>query len=184
MTRSHKAPPKSRRVQCDKTKSRCQRCERAHRPCKGYAAASSQPQEVPFNRAITAYSIPFKVPGSQADRQLLHFYCGQAAESLASFSDPTLWTRIILQRCHIQPVIRNALVTLSALYQEYYHNIPPEGADAGTSTASQRQSSLRSLQLIARSHRQLRIHLSSPQASYEVVLLCGVLFYAFESLIG
>ncbi|RAK71573.1 uncharacterized protein BO72DRAFT_350349, partial [Aspergillus fijiensis CBS 313.89] len=66
------------------------------------------------------YSIPFKVLGSQADRQLLHFYCCQAVESLPSFSDPTLWTRLILPRCHAQPIIRNALVTLSALYQDHY----------------------------------------------------------------
>ncbi|OJJ94802.1 hypothetical protein ASPACDRAFT_1883874 [Aspergillus aculeatus ATCC 16872] len=129
-------------------------------------------------------NIPFKVPGSQADRQLLHFYCCQAAESLSSFSDPTLWTRLILQRCHTQPIIRNALVTLSALYQDHHSHSGQLTGKEGARDIPRQRPSPRGLRLIARSHRQLRTHLSSPQASYEVALICGVLFYAFESLIG
>ncbi|PYI15366.1 hypothetical protein BO99DRAFT_468234 [Aspergillus violaceofuscus CBS 115571] len=130
-------------------------------------------------------NIPFKVPGSQADRQLLHFYCCQAAEGLSSLSDPTLWTRLILQRCHTQPIIRNALVTLSALYQDYHSHSGQLTSEEGEGNSRPRQRpSPSDLRLIARSHQQLRMHLSSPQASYEVALICGVLFYAFESLIG
>ncbi|RAL10163.1 Zn(II)2Cys6 transcription factor [Aspergillus homomorphus CBS 101889] len=169
---------KARRIKCDETKPTCQRCTHSNRTCEGYLASSDKASGSPATSlSITTYSIPFKVPGSQVDRQLLHFYCCQAAESLSSFSDPTLWTRLILQRCHTQPIIRNALVTLSALYQDHHSRYSDEGN-------SPTQPSPRNLQLIARSHRQLRMHLSSPQASYEVALICGVIFYAFESLIG
>ncbi|OOF91766.1 hypothetical protein ASPCADRAFT_56491 [Aspergillus carbonarius ITEM 5010] len=123
-----------------------------------------------------AYNIPFKIPGSRVDRQLLHFYCIQAASGLSSYSDPTLWNRLILQRCHHQPVIRNALVTLSALYQDHLTHTPAEPGSP--------RPSLHSLRLIARSHRQLRAHLSSPAASTEVALICSIIFYAFEALLG
>ncbi|PYI25030.1 hypothetical protein BP00DRAFT_499800 [Aspergillus indologenus CBS 114.80] len=173
---------KARRVKCDEAKPSCQRCDRSNRVCEGYATPVRQ--QIP-DRSITTYSIPFKVPGSQADRQLLHFYCCQAAEGLSSFSDTTLWTRLILQRCHTQPIVRNALVTLSALYQDYHSHSGQLTSEEGEGDSRPRQRpSPRGLRLIARSHRQLRTHLSSPQASYEVALICGVLFYAFESLIG
>ncbi|OJJ94692.1 hypothetical protein ASPACDRAFT_1877402 [Aspergillus aculeatus ATCC 16872] len=128
-------------------------------------------------KCFSPYNIPFRVPGSQADRELLHFYCCEAAQSLSSLTDPTLWTQLVLQRCHTQPIIRHALVTLSALYRDHCDRGPQ-------SPETQRQPSPRSLELIAKSHRQVCRHLSSPHASYEVALICGVLFYAFETLIG
>ncbi|PYI03975.1 hypothetical protein BO78DRAFT_421115 [Aspergillus sclerotiicarbonarius CBS 121057] len=166
---------KTRRVKCDEAKPNCLRCTRSDRTCGGYPSAP--PADTTAVEKITAYNIPFKIPGSRVDRELLHFYCIQAASGLSSYSDPTLWKRLILQRCHHQPVIRNALVTLSALYQDHLTNPHVPGGDRPSP-------SLQSLRLIARSHRQLRTHLSSPDASTEVALICSIIFYAFEALLG
>ncbi|KAE8164075.1 hypothetical protein BDV40DRAFT_298790 [Aspergillus tamarii] len=168
-----------RRVKCDERKPSCLRCTSTGRHCDGYPSdhMTLVQKRVWKPASIDSYCIPFKVPGSQADRQLLHYYCCQAAESLSSYTDPTLWTSLILQRSHHEPVIRNALVTLSSLYQDHlsgelscYNNVnhPPP----------------RTLQRIAKCHRQLRLYLSSPGALPEVALTCSVLFYAFEALIG
>ncbi|KAI9925773.1 hypothetical protein MW887_005579 [Aspergillus wentii] len=116
--------------------------------------------------------ITCKIPGSQADRQRLHFYCCQAAESLASYSDSTLWTSLILQRSHHYPVVRNALVTLSTLYQDHL-------LDASPSTPSPQH-----IHLIAKCHRQLSVHLTSPDASIEVALICSLIFYVLEALVA
>ncbi|KAE8330190.1 hypothetical protein BDV39DRAFT_202377 [Aspergillus sergii] len=168
-----------RRVKCDEQRPDCLRCTSTGRHCDGYPSDNSALVQKRVSRpaSINSYCIPFKVPGSQADRQLLHYYCCQAAESLSSYTDPTLWTTLILQRSHHEPVIRNALVTLSSLYQDHLSgelscynndNLPP----------------LRTLQRIAKCHRQLRIYLSSAGALPEVALTCSVLFYVFEALIG
>ncbi|KAL4886076.1 hypothetical protein BJY04DRAFT_213614 [Aspergillus karnatakaensis] len=168
---------KQRRIKCDEGKPSCRNCARTGRRCEGYpqptasdnrALQSSQPLE------IRVYNLPFKVPGSQADRQLLHFYCCEAAGGLSSYSDPTLWNSIILQQSHHQPVIRHALVTLSALYRDYLqggNSILPSASDAA-------------MQRIARCHRQLRLYLRSPNATPDTPLICSILFYAFEILIG
>ncbi|OJJ70320.1 hypothetical protein ASPBRDRAFT_56135 [Aspergillus brasiliensis CBS 101740] len=124
----------------------------------------------------TTCNIPFKVPGGRVDRQLLHFYCVEAASSLSSFSDPDFWSRLLLQRCHHQPVIRNALVTLSAIYRDYMFK--------DDVVINSDRPSPQHLQLIARSHKQLRMHLYSPEASTEVALICSVIFYAYEALLG
>ncbi|KAJ5101778.1 hypothetical protein NUU61_004000 [Penicillium alfredii] len=160
---------KTRRIKCDEQKPECLRCTRSNRRCGGYSESLSK---TPAG-AITAYSIPFKVPGSQTDRQLLHFYCAEVAQSISGFSDPTLWTQLVLQRCHHQPVIRSALVSLSSLYQGHLR-----------ASATDQQVSPRSIEAISKCHRQLQRYLNTPQASPEVALICCLIFYVFECLIG
>ncbi|KAL4866230.1 hypothetical protein BDV12DRAFT_138344 [Aspergillus spectabilis] len=167
---------KQRRIKCDEGKPSCRNCSRTGRPCEGYPEpmqGDSHALQPSQRLQIRVYNLPFKVPGSQADRQLLHFYCCEAACSLSSFSDPTLWTNIVLQRSHHQPVIRHALVTLAALYRDYLqagNNIQTSALDAG-------------MQRIAKCHRQLRLYLRSPNATPDTPLICSILFYAFEVLI-
>ncbi|PLB54014.1 hypothetical protein P170DRAFT_397010 [Aspergillus steynii IBT 23096] len=166
---------KARRIKCDEATPECLRCVRSGRSCGGYtvqATARTSPAGT-----IKAYSIPFKVPGSQVDRQLLHFYCSEAASRLAGFSDPTLWTQLILQRCHHQPVIRSALVALSSLYRDHM-------CSASNSAPVSFQSRPSSMEIISKCHRQLASHLRSPGASTEVALICGLIFYTFECLVG
>lgn len=118
------------------------------------------------------YNIPFKVPGSRTDRELLHYYCCEAADSLSRFSESTLWKELILQRSQDQPVIRNSLVALSYLYRDYSLVESPR-----------LEVSVKHIQLITRSHSQLRAHLAR-DASVEVALICSLIFYTFECLIG
>ncbi|KEF52534.1 uncharacterized protein A1O9_11376 [Exophiala aquamarina CBS 119918] len=103
------------------------------------------------------------------------------ARDFSSSLDADLWTHLILQRGHNEPVIRNALVTLSSLHKGYLfgglHNQPAKlDSTEGHST--------RNLSLVARSHRHLRNYLFRPDASHEVALICSIIFYAFESLLG
>lgn len=119
------------------------------------------------------YNIPFKIPGSRTDRELLHFYCSVASKCLSRFSVSTLWTDLILQRCQNQPVIRNSLVALSSLYREY---LKVGSAELGHSPQS--------LSLMAKSHKQLSTYLRTSTASPETALICSLIFYVFECLIG
>ncbi|ODM20646.1 hypothetical protein SI65_03699 [Aspergillus cristatus] len=90
------------------------------------------------------------------------------------FSDPTLWTELVLQRSQHQPVVRNALAALSFLYRDYIRQgSTPLGEDPTH------------LQVIAKSHRQLRAYLlSSRDVSPEPALICSLIFYILECLVG
>ncbi|EXJ59861.1 hypothetical protein A1O7_04008 [Cladophialophora yegresii CBS 114405] len=179
---------KARRVKCDEQKPECQRCLRANRKCEGYpvGARGQATQQLPLEpTSITAYSIPFKVPGSQADRQLLHYFCSQAAWNLSSCTDPTLWTELILQRANHQPVIRNALVALSSLHKDYLcGELAGAGTDQYETPTPYSAANVKAMAMISRCHRQLRYYLSRPDASPDVALVCSVIFYTFESLLG
>lgn len=170
-------------MKCDEAKPICLRCTRAGRDCKGYSDSLSYRLQVSAGSdSITTYNIPFKVPGSQADRQLLHYYCSQVALSLASYSDPCLWTELILQRCHYQPVVRNALVALSSLHRDFQCEEP---STIDQSKRVQRLvASPTSLTMIARSHRQLARYLSRPDASADVALVCSMIYFICEALLG
>lgn len=118
------------------------------------------------------YRIPFKVPGSRAHRELFHFYCCEAADSLSRFSDTTLWTHLILQRSQDLSVIRNSIVALTSLYRDYMLVGSPR-----------LEVSVKHIQLITKAHSQLRAHLAR-DPSAEVALICSLIFYTFECLIG
>ncbi|KAJ5429583.1 hypothetical protein N7491_006599 [Penicillium cf. griseofulvum] len=118
------------------------------------------------------YNIPFKVPGSRVDRELLHFYCCEVADSLSRLSNTTLWTNLILQRCQDQSVIRNSIVALTSLYRDYMLVRSPC-----------LEVSVKHIHRITKSHSQLRAHLTR-EPSAEVALICSLIFYTFECLIG
>ncbi|KAJ5833024.1 hypothetical protein N7474_001335 [Penicillium riverlandense] len=157
---------KSRRVKCDEERPSCRRCVSTGRDCPGYT------EELRPSVAIKIYKIPFKAPGSRQDRELLHFFCCETAGCLSRFSDTTLWTHLILQRSQHQPVIRNALVTLSSLHRDYLR--------VGSALL---EVSSKNIKLILRSHKQL-LHLLGRDASPEAALICSLIFYIFECLIG
>ncbi|KAJ5653621.1 hypothetical protein N7490_000624 [Penicillium lividum] len=157
---------KTRRIKCDEKRPSCLRCISTGRSCPGY------PQAPRSHPEIKLYNIPFKVPGSRGDRELIHFYCCETADSLSRFSNTTLWKHLILQRCQDQSVVRNSLVALTSLYRDYVYF-----------GSSQFKVSAKHIQLITKSQSQLRARLAH-DASAEVALICSLIFYAFECMIG
>jgi hypothetical protein len=63
---------------------------------------------------------------------------------------------------------------LSSLYQDYSQGDVQRGSFPKP----------RSLESITKCHRQLRAHLCSAAPSLEVALICSIIFFAFESLVG
>ncbi|EXJ61452.1 uncharacterized protein A1O5_11768 [Cladophialophora psammophila CBS 110553] len=182
-TRSGCFTCKARHIRCDRKRPECENCTSSSRRCEGYptlpADTASGAQNSPQNlSSISSYSIPFKVPGSQADRQLLHYYCCQAAWNLSSYADPTLWTELILQRSQDQPVIRSGLVALSSLHKDYVSgSFSVNGKD-------KLSSNVEAMTLVSKCYGQLKNYLARSDASPEVALICSVIFYSLESLLG
>jgi hypothetical protein len=129
---------------------------------------------------ITAYAIPFRIPGSQKDRQMLHYFCVQASHDLSGYLSSEFWSRVVLQCSHTESVIRHALVALSSIHLDFVTHESPHGqqsCEGGHNVETSLQYS--------RAVRQLRKHLSSTaQPSTKVALICCILFYCFESTYG
>ena len=124
-----------------------------------------------------SYNIPFRILGSQSDRQLLHCYCSQAAWNLSSYADPTLWRELVLQWAHDQSVVRNALVTLSALHKDFvFGPLPAFGKPKPSSNVE-------TMTMVSKCYGQLTNYLARSDSTPDVALMCSVIFYSIESLL-
>jgi hypothetical protein len=129
---------------------------------------------------ITAYAIPFQIPGSQKDRQLLHYFCVHACHDLSGYLSSDFWSRLVLQTSHSEPVVRHALVALSSAHLGYAAQEHP-----GVQQSSECGQNVEALAQYNRAVRQLRKYLSTnAQPSIGVALICCALFYCFESTRG
>ena len=142
--------------------------------CNPPAATSSTPLD------ITAYAIPFQIPGSQKDRQMLHYFCVQACHDLSGYLSSEFWSRVVLQCSHTEPVVRHALVALSSIHLEYATRESP-----GIRRNSEGTHDVQTLLQYNRAVRQLRRYLSTTaEPSIKIALTCCALFYCFESARG
>ncbi|KAF7548855.1 hypothetical protein G7Z17_g6796 [Cylindrodendrum hubeiense] len=173
-----------RHVKCDETRPSCVKCVKAGWKCDGYPSQSGAPANSsqslvtttatkPLN--ITTYSIPFRIPGSQKDRQIIHYFCVQGASDISGFLSSEFWSQTVLQDSYREPVVRQALVALSSLHLDYVTADSAGTEVAGPETLHQYGRALRAL--------QKRLATPSNDAS-RVALICCVLFYCFESTVG
>jgi Fungal specific transcription factor domain len=186
-------PFRKRHVKCGEEKPTCRRCNDTGRRCEGYASAKTSPDRqlcagtrvtashTPIG-AISTYCIPFKVPGSQKDRQKLHYFCVQAAldlsGSLSTNSD--FWSRIVLQFSHQEPVVLQALIALSSIHLDF---VTTEAAE----DRSLHQDFVTGDSLVQynKAIRRLRMYLSAThRPSNMVTLICCALFCCFDSIRG
>lgn len=168
---------RKRHIKCDETKPSCQKCATAGWKCDGYesrpaSVASTSPPASALS--IGSYAIPFRIPGSQKDRQILHYFCVQASRDIAGFLDSEFWSRTVLEASHHDTAVRHALVSLSVLHLNYV-------------TASDHSTVSRS-DIIAQYGKALRALGKRVEEatvdSTRVALICCILFYCFESTLG
>ncbi|RYP93193.1 hypothetical protein DL770_000668 [Monosporascus sp. CRB-9-2] len=171
---------RKRRVKCDETRPSCLRCAQAEWKCNGYGTSTSN--KTPATRtplraalSITSYSIPFRVPGSQKGRQMLHYFCVQDSRGIAGFLSSDIWSRTILQEMHRDPVVRRALASLSSVHLDYVTADAPGDGTASPETLAQCDKAI----------RLLRNRISNPsRTTTNAVLVCCILFYCFEAMLG
>ncbi|EGY22537.1 C6 zinc finger domain-containing protein [Verticillium dahliae VdLs.17] len=178
------------------------------RKCDGYTARTpssvlispqSSSDEVAGRRsppglaAIKVYSIPFRMPGSQRDRQLLHYFCVQGANEFAGFVPNEFWSKTALYASQNETIVRQSLIALSALHLDLSGSGcssrsgsgsgPGPGHPVGDATLRQYGKALRSLQTrIARSSGDGTC--AGRFETAKTALICCVLFYCFESALG
>jgi hypothetical protein len=129
---------------------------------------------------ITAYAIPFQIPGSQKDRQLLHYFCVHACQDMSGYLSSEFWSRLVLQTSHSEPVVRHALVALSSIHLSYAAQEPRR-----VQQSNEGGQNVETLAQYNRAVRQLRKYLSAnSQPSIGVALICSALFCCFESTRG
>lgn len=180
-----------RRVKCDETTPSCLRCTKTGRKCDGYQFTTSKtkpPTTIEVSQlrqtggplSPTSYCIPFRVPGSQRDRQLLHYFCVEGSSQISGFIKHEFWARTVLLASQDDHIVRQSLVALSALHADL-----SQGGSlmaAREDTLIRYGKALRSLQRRIGAKEGSRRH-SSTELS-RTTLICCVLFHCFELSLG
>ncbi|KAK2608323.1 hypothetical protein N8I77_006941 [Diaporthe amygdali] len=177
-------------LSCDEARPSCLRCTRAGWLCDGYAADKAMPNAstsrknasavtmnpiTNSNMSISSYAIPFRVPGSQRDRQVLHYFYVRGAHEIASHFNVDFWTNTVLQQSHAEPVVRQALVSLGSLHLDYTAAAVP-----GNNTTKDG-----ALAQYGRAINALRRRIERPdRETLRTALTCCILFYCFEAALG
>lgn len=125
--------------------------------------------------SISSYAIPFKVPGSQHDRQILHYFSVQGSYEVAGWFNADFWTRTVFQQSHRDPVVRHALISLGMLHLNYTTTHVSEPNTAGSDTLRQYGKALRTL--------RRRLGKVDSEAK-RTALTCCILFYCVEAALG
>lgn len=169
-----------RHIKCDEARPSCLRCVRTRRTCDGYAldkAMSTAPRSEKNALSISSYAIPFKVPGSQKDRQVLHYFCVRGGPEIASHFNVEFWTNTVLQQSHQHSVVRQALVALSSLHLDF---------DCTTAAIARPDHTKQgALAQYGKAIHSLRRQIEKPDRNtIKAALTCCILFCCFENALG
>ncbi|KAI0815486.1 hypothetical protein GGR55DRAFT_686331 [Xylaria sp. FL0064] len=171
---------KARHIKCDETRPYCRRCSQKGWICGGYLMVDGNQQVGTgfIESSIATYAIPFRVPGSQQDRRLLHYFCVRGAGDLSGHLGSEFWTRLVLQHSHDHAPVRQAVVALSCAHQCYI-----TAHDRGKSAPAD------AIVHYSRAMRSLRKYMSvsidnRTEMSAIIPLVCSILFCCFENTQG
>lgn len=114
------------------------------------------------------------MPGSQDERHLFHYFCVRGNNDITGGKRSDFWGYQLLQFSHREPLIRNVLIALSSIQLDF----------SGATDIRYNIASVNSLRYYNRAIKQLRQVLSFPQPPKAIVLICCVLFYAFDAARG
>ncbi|KAI8626302.1 hypothetical protein F5Y19DRAFT_488351 [Xylariaceae sp. FL1651] len=174
---------KARHLKCDETIPYCRRCLKNGMICEGYPTVKTgQQASLTLNASpITSYAIPFRVPGSQQDRLLLHYFCVHGAPELSGYLSSEFWTRLVMQYSHDHIAVRHAAVALS-----YAHRGYAAASDFSTDSNSTLEGAIMHYNKAMRSLRKYLNNFvdNKQELSLVVPLICCVLFFCFESTQG
>lgn len=148
--------------------------------CGGYSTTIGH-QQVGYSSAvsqkITAYAIPFRIPGSQQDRRLLHYFCVRGADDLSGHLASDFWTRLVLQYSHDHISVRQAVIALSRAHQ-YYTTTEDIASSVSTDATVNYSRAMRSLR------KYMSASIDHKNVSALVPLICSVIFFSFENMQG
>ncbi|KAH8821435.1 hypothetical protein F5884DRAFT_867453 [Xylogone sp. PMI_703] len=172
---------KIRRVKCDETHPRCQRCISTGRVCDGYSSGDGGSPERVNDAVIPHPSRPpsQKSPGYDIqERRSFEFFRAETVPSIAGFFGAGTW-KLVLQACDQEPAVNQAVIALGALYERasVAHSlnntdIIPTGVPIESNFAQQQY---------CKALQELRRYLSSnKELDMNIILICALIHISIE----
>ncbi|KAI2731947.1 transcriptional regulator family: Fungal Specific TF [Penicillium roqueforti] len=169
---------KIRRVRCGEEKPHCLRCTSTGRRC-AYGGGHART----FIGRLQPDITPYTSQGSR-ERRSFEFYFHQAGPSLSGVLDQAFWRGSVLQICRVEPLIWDAIISLSALYERppIYETSP--WSLINDPAAVRHEYHHEALVWYSRSLALLQQRINQGTADLTVSLVSCILFIAIELLQG
>ncbi|ETN36548.1 uncharacterized protein HMPREF1541_08826 [Cyphellophora europaea CBS 101466] len=188
------APILIRRIKCDESKPSCLRCTSTGRKCDGYEfpkKTQTEPQQgrsslsPPTKRPTVSYtglilpaslSQPFE--GTLQEKRIFHRFQVRSIPSFIGGSEANFWTKVVLKAGQQELVVRNAIIALGALHEDYQIRSGKYDAQL-IEDQSYRDVTL----LYGKALRQLNQRLNEPtKENAKIAIICSILFACYEVL--
>jgi Fungal specific transcription factor domain/Fungal Zn(2)-Cys(6) binuclear cluster domain len=189
---------KIRRVKCDETKPNCKRCTSTGRKCDGYEFTRDQPSSSDVSRPplpdgsrlpppeaqarrsqlILPSSLSVTLPGNARERRIFHRFQTCTIPAFAGASELEFWNSLVLKAGQEEPVVRNAIVALGTLHEDYQKRNGKYSQDMIADPSYQQ-----ALSLYGKALRQLNERLcEGTRSTAKLALMSSILFTCFEVL--
>ncbi|KAL9628767.1 MAG: hypothetical protein Q9164_007152, partial [Protoblastenia rupestris] len=170
-----------RRVKCDETKPSCNRCRKTGRECDGYlqiVKSQSSTRRLPSSSNtisnISPIDLVTTLPGNAQERRYFDYFRHRILDDFSGCFSSEFWDRLVLQVCHHDPAVRHAVIAVAATHENSSLDI--SGTSSGT---------LYSTEQYTKALSCLRKRISSgDEQTPETVLICCIIFIAFETMRG
>ncbi|OAP60697.1 hypothetical protein AYL99_05699 [Fonsecaea erecta] len=167
------------------------RCTSTGRKCDGYefpkessssseSTALSPPQQSPrpFQHLFQPNSISKPFQGNTQERRIFHRFQYCTVPAFTGGSESGFWTKLVLKVGHEEPVVRNAIIALGTLHEDYQDRCgkySPKLIDD--------QSFRYALRLYGVALRDLNKRLNTPSSTNaKLAIISSILFACFEVL--
>lgn len=167
------------------------RCTSTGRKCDGYefpregsgssaASPTSPPQRaaVTFQQLFQPNSISKPFQGNTQERRTFHRFIYCTVPAFTGGSETGFWTKLVLKVGHDEPVVRNAIIALGTLHEDYQDRCgkySPQLIDD--------QSYRYALKLYGGALRDLNQRLNEPsKTNAKLAIIASILFACFEVL--
>ena len=169
----------------------CLRCTSTGRTCDGYefpreqttepdttALSSPHRPSVTWSQLFLPSSISATFPGDTQERRIFHRFQVCTVPAFAAGSETGFWESLLLKAGQQEPVVRNAIVALGTLHEDYQTR---EGKY--NNQLIEEPSYQHALQLYGKALRQLngQLHQGSTQGA-KLAIISSILFACFEVL--
>ncbi|PVH75222.1 hypothetical protein DL98DRAFT_602241 [Cadophora sp. DSE1049] len=175
---------KIRRVKCDEFKPACNRCTSTGRKCEGYAppvVAQTKPVKRVQIKLLPGPSIipnpSAEPPGDCVQRRSFHYFRARHMADTPGNFEPAFWETLVLRFSHNFPTVKQSLVALSCMYEEY------ENHHRSSTTVAFRLSPS-AIHLYTLAVRELVDYIASNKQDSTVTLISCLIFVWIELLQG
>ncbi|KAJ5395545.1 Protein of unknown function DUF3468 [Penicillium crustosum] len=169
---------KIRRVKCGEEKPHCLRCTSTGRRCEynsiGPRKTIGRPQ-----LELTTFACQ-----RSRERRAFEYYFHKAGPSLSGVLDQAFWRGSVLQICRAEPLVWDAIISLSALYERPPIHETSPWLLLNDPAAVRHQHHREALVWYSRSLSLLQKRISQGTADLVVALISCILFIAIELLQG